>query len=135
LYTSTHRRVTAGRDGRLQQQKLTFFKPASAQEFLARYHQRGFVVGRRAARAVHNRIKVPEATEGEEVTRVLVIEGPREVVNEGVLERYFRANFEYQTRWTRDYQMGGRGREMFGVALRLVPSAGSGRRSVYSGEP
>ncbi|KAK0643681.1 hypothetical protein B0T16DRAFT_459795 [Cercophora newfieldiana] len=76
--------------------KLTFFTPESANLFLERYNAFGFVVEGYAARVVRNRTKVARPAEGLAVSRVLLITGPQEIVEEGVLMGIFRSSFEFE---------------------------------------
>ncbi|KAK4448056.1 hypothetical protein QBC34DRAFT_301633 [Podospora aff. communis PSN243] len=76
--------------------KLVFFEAASASGFLQRHANEGFAVDGYHIQAVYNRNRVAEAPERKNVTRVLIISGPKEVVHEEVLEKLFRGHFEYQ---------------------------------------
>ncbi|KAK0620260.1 hypothetical protein B0T14DRAFT_567025 [Immersiella caudata] len=76
--------------------KLIFFEADSANSLLRLYQNKGFIVEGCYTRVVRNRTRVAATTDHKYVTRILAISGPKGVVEEEVLESFFRQHFEYQ---------------------------------------
>jgi hypothetical protein len=82
--------------------KLTFFTPEEAQALLARSNRHGtglpgLLVRNHRGLVRHNRNRVPRAVEPDNHSRVVVIKGPKEIVNVDYLSAFFRAKFRFET--------------------------------------
>lgn len=78
--------------------KIVFFKRADAHLFFDLCHQFGFWVDGRRAQVTWNRIKTAERPDlvGTDASRVLLIAGPRNIVNPRTLTEFFRTKLEFQ---------------------------------------
>ncbi|KOS22345.1 hypothetical protein ESCO_002025 [Escovopsis weberi] len=78
--------------------KVVFFSPKATQQFLSDSWTKGLYIGTNRVRVSHNRIK-SESKEDELATpksRVLIITGRAEFVNEAYLTKYFKDRFIFQ---------------------------------------
>ncbi|KAM7197234.1 hypothetical protein V8F33_005662, partial [Rhypophila sp. PSN 637] len=76
--------------------KLVFFEKTAAQHFWERHREQlPLMVCGYAAKVVRNRIKVAEPDWPSSYTRVVVISGPAEIVERGVLLKIFEAHFVF----------------------------------------
>ncbi|KAK5996689.1 hypothetical protein PT974_02029 [Cladobotryum mycophilum] len=78
--------------------KVVFFSPKSAQQLLSSSWTKGLFIGNFRVRVAHNRIK-SESREDELSTpksRVLIICGQTEFINEAYLTKYFKDRFIFQ---------------------------------------
>lgn len=73
--------------------KITFFTPEGARALLDRCRGTGFVVRNYCGTLAYNRNKVPRPNAPRENTRVVVINGPKEIVNVDYLREYFGRRF------------------------------------------
>lgn len=78
--------------------KIIFFERAAAERFYLKCQLRGFIVRGHPARVLWNRIRTAEQQDynWRVKSRVLIVSGPREFVNENALTAYFRTKFEFQ---------------------------------------
>lgn len=79
--------------------KVVFFERVAAKRFFDRYQSTGFVVAGRpfyVGHVVWNRIRSGEVDVGGRKSRVLIISGPRSLVNERSLFSYFASKIEFQ---------------------------------------
>lgn len=79
--------------------KVVFFERTAAERFYERYKNTGFMVTGRPfhiGRVVWNRIRSREVDAGGRKSRVLIISGPRSIVNERSLHNYFASKIQFQ---------------------------------------
>ncbi|KAL2200720.1 hypothetical protein P885DRAFT_28106 [Corynascus similis CBS 632.67] len=79
--------------------KLIFFERASAERFFARYCLTGYATPRNPdlrARVTWNRVRSAEVDTGGTRSRVLLVSGPRKIVNETFLFSYLDGKLVYQ---------------------------------------
>lgn len=76
--------------------KLVFFHWSGAAELLRRSAIGEFVINNYVPKVVYNRIRTASQPSSP-VSRVIHIEGPKHIVEEGFLRRFFSKNFDYQT--------------------------------------
>ncbi|KFA65911.1 hypothetical protein S40285_02401 [Stachybotrys chlorohalonatus IBT 40285] len=76
--------------------KIVFFTPDAARRLLTLSWTRGLYVGDYRARVSHNRIKTGEHPTAGKMSRVLIITGSSDFVNDKNLTEYFRERFVFE---------------------------------------
>ena len=76
--------------------KIIFFEVEAARRFCESASLGGFVVGGQKARVVHNRIRTAAAPDPKHSSRVLIIYGPKHMVNAETLTVFFRSKLDFQ---------------------------------------
>ncbi|KAK5653917.1 hypothetical protein OQA88_7842 [Cercophora sp. LCS_1] len=103
--------------------KVVFFERVAAERFYNQYHMEGFAVIRRpdyVGRVVWNRIRSAEQDPGGRKSRVLIISGPKHIVNAESLDSYFRSKITFQIDTIRTYYKPDDAMESLGRERELV---------------
>lgn len=86
--------------------KVVFFERVAAERFYKQFHETGFWVRNRPSyvgRVVWNRIRSAEQDPNGKKSRVLLISGPKNIVNQKSLVHYFESKITFQIETIRTY--------------------------------